>query len=115
MPDAMVCVRCSKHVLNVLFILFFRFFVISSLILLQVHHGFYSAYHNTTLRAGVINGIKRAKELFGDLEIFVIGHSMGGAMASICALDLTVIIVGIFISIIFFYYWNRSLHGQSCQ
>lgn len=56
----------------------------------MVHHGFYSGYHNTTLRAGVINGIKRAKELFGDLEIFVIGHSMGGAMASICALDLTV-------------------------
>ncbi|KAE8735003.1 lipase-like isoform X3 [Hibiscus syriacus] len=33
----------------------------------MVHHGFYTAYHNTTIR-----------------------HSMGGAMASFCALDLTV-------------------------
>uniref|UniRef100_A0A7C8YPZ0 Triacylglycerol lipase n=2 Tax=Opuntia streptacantha TaxID=393608 RepID=A0A7C8YPZ0_OPUST len=56
----------------------------------MVHHGFYDAYHNTMLRPGVINGVKRAKEFFGDLQIFVIGHSMGGAMAAICALDLTV-------------------------
>lgn len=56
----------------------------------MVHHGFYNAYHNTTLRPGVIDGVKRAKELFGDLDIIVIGHSMGGAMAAICALDLTV-------------------------
>uniref|UniRef100_A0A7C9CJ83 Triacylglycerol lipase n=2 Tax=Opuntia streptacantha TaxID=393608 RepID=A0A7C9CJ83_OPUST len=56
----------------------------------MVHHGFYYAYHNTTLRSGVIDGVKRAKELFGDLKIIVLGHSMGGAMASLCALDLRV-------------------------
>lgn len=56
----------------------------------MVHHGFYYAYHNTTLRPGVINGVQRAKELFGDLKIIVLGHSMGGAMASFCALDLRV-------------------------
>lgn len=56
----------------------------------MVHHGFYYAYHNTTMRPGVVNGVKRAKEIFGDMKIIVLGHSMGGAMASFCALDLTV-------------------------
>ena len=60
--------------------------------LLQVHHGFYSAYHNTTIRPGILNAVKRAKEIFGDLKIIVTGHSMGGAMAAFCALDLTVIL-----------------------
>lgn len=58
----------------------------------QVHHGFYSAYHNTTLRPGIINAVKSVKELYGDLQIMVTGHSMGGAMASFCGLDLTVIL-----------------------
>ncbi|XP_057538951.1 lipase-like [Amaranthus tricolor] len=56
----------------------------------MVHHGFYNAYHNTTMRPGVIDGIKQAKKLFGDIDVIVIGHSMGGAMAAICALDLKV-------------------------
>ncbi|KAL5995994.1 hypothetical protein ACLOJK_026067 [Asimina triloba] len=56
----------------------------------MVHHGFYSAYHNTTVRTGVLNAVQKAKNFFGDLPIIVTGHSMGGAMASFCALDLTV-------------------------
>ncbi|KAL9240867.1 hypothetical protein vseg_015039 [Gypsophila vaccaria] len=56
----------------------------------MVHHGFYYAYHNTTLRPGVINAVRRAKKILGEVDIMVIGHSMGGAMAAICALDLTV-------------------------
>ncbi|XP_010241579.1 PREDICTED: feruloyl esterase A-like isoform X2 [Nelumbo nucifera] len=56
----------------------------------MVHHGFYSAYHNTTIRPGVLHAVKRAKNFFGDLDIMVTGHSMGGAMASFCALDLVV-------------------------
>ncbi|KDP40015.1 hypothetical protein JCGZ_02013 [Jatropha curcas] len=56
----------------------------------MVHHGFYSAYHNTTLRPGILNAVKRAKDYYGDLDIMVTGHSMGGAMASFCGLDLTV-------------------------
>lgn len=59
-------------------------------VLFQVHHGFYSAYHNTTVRPGILDAIDRAKELYGDLQIMVTGHSMGGAMASFCALDLVV-------------------------
>ncbi|CAA0814274.1 alpha/beta-Hydrolases superfamily protein [Striga hermonthica] len=54
----------------------------------MVHHGFYTAYHNTSLRPGVINAIQKAKELYGDIKIMVTGHSMGGAMAAFCALDL---------------------------
>ncbi|KAJ8623158.1 hypothetical protein MRB53_031687 [Persea americana] len=56
----------------------------------MVHYGFYSAYHNTTLRPRVLLAVQRAKELYGDLGIMVTGHSMGGAMASFCALDLAV-------------------------
>ncbi|KAF8392549.1 hypothetical protein HHK36_022894 [Tetracentron sinense] len=56
----------------------------------MVHHGFYNAYHNTTIRPGVLYAVKRAKELYGDIGIMVTGHSMGGAMASFCALDLKV-------------------------
>ncbi|KAF2287685.1 hypothetical protein GH714_002313 [Hevea brasiliensis] len=57
---------------------------------LLVHHGFYNAYHNTTLRPGILNAVKRAKEYYGDLDIMVTGHSMGGAIAAFCGLDLTV-------------------------
>ncbi|KAJ6838216.1 lipase-like [Iris pallida] len=56
----------------------------------MVHHGFYSAYHNTTMRPGILSAVQRTKELYGDLRVMVTGHSMGGAMASFCALDLTV-------------------------
>jgi len=56
----------------------------------KVHSGFYSAYHNTTLRDGVINGIRKTREAYGNIPIMVTGHSMGGAMASFCALDLIV-------------------------
>nr|XP_027116060.1 lipase-like [Coffea arabica] len=56
----------------------------------MVHHGFYTAYHNTTLRPGILSAVERAKELYGDIKIMLTGHSMGGAMAAFCALDLTV-------------------------
>ncbi|KAK8703959.1 hypothetical protein V6N13_047597 [Hibiscus sabdariffa] len=56
----------------------------------MVHHGFYTAYHNTTIRHGILHAVKEAREFYGDLDIIVTGHSMGGAMASFCALDLTV-------------------------
>ncbi|XP_038703190.1 lipase-like isoform X2 [Tripterygium wilfordii] len=56
----------------------------------MVHHGFFSAYHNTTIRPGILTAIKEAKEIYGDLDIMVTGHSMGGAMAAFCGLDLSV-------------------------
>ncbi|KAJ6722064.1 ALPHA/BETA-HYDROLASES SUPERFAMILY PROTEIN [Salix viminalis] len=56
----------------------------------MVHHGFYSAYHNTTIRPGVLNAVESARKYYGDLNIMVTGHSMGGAMAAFCGLDLVV-------------------------
>ena len=55
-----------------------------------MHRGFYAAYHNTTLRDGVVSGIQKTREAYGDIPIMITGHSMGGAMASFCALDLVV-------------------------
>lgn len=56
----------------------------------MVHHGFYSAYHNTTLRPQIVEAVQRIQERDVSLSIMVTGHSMGGAMASFCALDLMV-------------------------
>ncbi|URE31709.1 lipase precursor [Musa troglodytarum] len=56
----------------------------------MVHHGFYSAYHNTTLRHGILSAVRNIKESYGNIHIIVTGHSLGGALASFCALDLTV-------------------------
>lgn len=42
------------------------------------------------MRDGVVNGIKKTREAYGNIPIMVTGHSMGGAMASFCALDLVV-------------------------
>lgn len=84
------CVFDAKHLL-----LLFCFLNLLCCILVisasfQVHHGFYSAYHNTSLRPGVLTAVKSAKELYEDIQIIVTGHSMGGAMAAFCGLDLTV-------------------------
>ncbi|KAK9076134.1 hypothetical protein SSX86_004467 [Deinandra increscens subsp. villosa] len=57
----------------------------------KVHHGFFSAYNNTILRSGILDGVSRAKEAYGNLKIMVTGHSMGGAMAAFCGLDLALI------------------------
>ncbi|KAI3694237.1 hypothetical protein L1987_77199 [Smallanthus sonchifolius] len=54
----------------------------------KVHHGFFNAYNNTALRSGILDGVGRAKEAYGNLKIMVTGHSMGGAMAAFCGLDL---------------------------
>lgn len=56
----------------------------------KVHSGFYRAYHCTTIRPAILNAVKTAKEVYGDLDTIVTGHSMGGAIAAFCALDLIV-------------------------
>ncbi|KQK21697.1 lipase isoform X1 [Brachypodium distachyon] len=56
----------------------------------KVHTGFYSTYNNTLLRPAITNAVRKARKLYGDISIIVTGHSMGGAMASFCALDLAI-------------------------
>lgn len=71
-------------------IVFTHSFYSVAFVLFQVHHGFYSAYHDTTIQPGILKAIKRAKGLYGDIDIMITGHSMGGAMAAFCGLDLAV-------------------------
>ncbi|KAL7599682.1 hypothetical protein Lser_V15G25381 [Lactuca serriola] len=42
------------------------------------------------VRSGILDGVSRAKEMYGELKIMVTEHSMGGAMAAFCGLDLAV-------------------------
>lgn len=88
---------CTDGKVNIAFILFIVFF--SLIVTLsfyssfcQVHHGFFNAYNNTIVRSGILDGVSRAKATYGDLKIMVTGHSMGGAMAAFCGLDLAVIL-----------------------
>ncbi|XP_073390401.1 probable feruloyl esterase A isoform X2 [Physcomitrium patens] len=55
----------------------------------MVHSGFYAAYHNTTLRERVFDAIQAIRQARSDLGVIITGHSMGGAMATFCALDLS--------------------------
>lgn len=68
----------------------FIYFLMRFMFWLKVHTGFYSAYNNTLLRPAITNAVRKARRLYGDISIIVTGHSMGGAMASFCALDLAV-------------------------
>ncbi|MFS7895805.1 putative feruloyl esterase [Helianthus anomalus] len=54
---------------------------------------FFNAYNNTIMRSGILDGVSRAKEAYGDLKIMVTRHSMGSAMAAFCRLDLAVTMI----------------------
>uniref|UniRef100_A0A0D9X2P7 Fungal lipase-type domain-containing protein n=2 Tax=Leersia perrieri TaxID=77586 RepID=A0A0D9X2P7_9ORYZ len=56
----------------------------------KVHSGFFSSYNNTILRLAITSAVHKARKSYGDLNVIVTGHSMGGAMASFCALDLAI-------------------------
>jgi len=43
----------------------------------------------------ILKSIKWARKIYGNLPINVVGHSMGGALASFCALDLSVSIFNV--------------------
>ena len=59
------------------------------LLWLKVHSGFFS-YNNTNLRLAITSAVRKARKSYGNINVIVTGHSMGGAMASFCALDLAV-------------------------
>ncbi|CAL5084599.1 unnamed protein product [Urochloa decumbens] len=54
----------------------------------KVHSGFFSSYNNTILRLAITSAVHKARKAYEDINVIVTGHSMGGAMASFCALDL---------------------------
>uniref|UniRef100_A0A804PRZ9 Fungal lipase-type domain-containing protein n=1 Tax=Zea mays TaxID=4577 RepID=A0A804PRZ9_MAIZE len=54
----------------------------------MVYHGFYSAYDNTTLLYEILKSIKWARKTYVNRPVNVVGHSIGGDLASFCALDL---------------------------
>eukprot|EP00249_Psilotum_nudum_P009010 c21651_g1_i1 orf=336-1379(-) len=56
----------------------------------MVHQGFFSAYYNTSLGKHVVEAVDSINKKRNGLKILVTGHSMGGAMASFCGLDLKV-------------------------
>ncbi|KAG8099154.1 hypothetical protein GUJ93_ZPchr0013g37820 [Zizania palustris] len=56
----------------------------------KVHSGFFSSYNNTILRQAITSAVHKARKSYGDINVIVTGHSMGGAMASFCALDLAI-------------------------
>lgn len=62
----------------------------SLLLWLKVHSGFFSSYNNTILRLAITSAVHKARKTYGDIGVIVTGHSMGGAVAAFCALDLAV-------------------------
>uniref|UniRef100_A0ACD5WR80 Uncharacterized protein n=1 Tax=Avena sativa TaxID=4498 RepID=A0ACD5WR80_AVESA len=56
----------------------------------KVHSGFFSSYNNTILRLAITSAVRKARKTYGDINVIVTGHSMGGAMAAFCALDLAI-------------------------
>ncbi|AQK51587.1 alpha/beta-Hydrolases superfamily protein [Zea mays] len=67
----------------------------------MVHHRFYSAYDNTTLLYEILKSIKWARKTYGNLPVNVVGHSIGGDLASFCVLGL---FVHIYLSILDTYF-----------
>jgi pimeloyl-ACP methyl ester carboxylesterase len=56
----------------------------------QVHFGFYVDYHNTSMRPELTRALLSLLKEKPTLPVFVIGHSMGAALATLCSLDLRV-------------------------
>lgn len=52
----------------------------------RVHRGFYMAYH--ALRDDILSEVSACEEEMPGRRIVVVGHSMGGALATLCSFDI---------------------------
>jgi len=52
----------------------------------QVTDGFYNAYQG--IRPSVLNSVKKLRAAFPGFPLVLVGHSLGGALSSMCAIDL---------------------------
>ncbi|EFN56954.1 hypothetical protein CHLNCDRAFT_143513 [Chlorella variabilis] len=53
-----------------------------------VHGGFFTSYNGSALAANITAGVQALRGRHPDVPIYVSGHSLGAAMATLCALDL---------------------------
>lgn len=51
-----------------------------------MHQGFYSAYKGVAPLVRSV--VERLLSQYRDAKVIITGHSLGGAMAALCALDL---------------------------
>jgi len=54
----------------------------------EVHSGFFRSYNDSILREHVLESVKGMMKQHPGAALHVIGHSLGGAMASICAMEM---------------------------
>ena len=55
---------------------------------LVVHAGFFISYNDSYLRPNVTDAVREMMTVHRGDPIYVVGHSMGAAVATLCALDL---------------------------
>lgn len=53
-----------------------------------VHTGFVSSYNSSSLRGNITEAMRSLQRWHPWAPVYIIGHSMGGALATVCALDL---------------------------
>jgi len=58
----------------------------------KVHSGFFRSYNNSALRMNVIGAVLMMMDKHPEAPVHVVGHSLGGAMASICALEMKLVL-----------------------
>lgn len=51
----------------------------------RVHRGFFNCLNSSSLAGNISDAIVRARRAHGDVPVYFLGHSLGGAMASIAA------------------------------
>eukprot|EP00192_Tetraselmis_astigmatica_P012282 CAMPEP_0117671388 /NCGR_PEP_ID=MMETSP0804-20121206/13305_1 /TAXON_ID=1074897 /ORGANISM="Tetraselmis astigmatica, Strain CCMP880" /LENGTH=384 /DNA_ID=CAMNT_0005479841 /DNA_START=170 /DNA_END=1324 /DNA_ORIENTATION=+ len=54
----------------------------------RVHRGFFNAYNTSTLRTFASGSVLALLNKYGEVPVTITGHSLGGALASLCAVEM---------------------------